>query len=121
MVVPFDSNNNLHPKIMEKKAYKNIKDVMKKYYTYSRVEARTGAGRNKGIKLTKNINSASLEMRDKQGNYTTIREIVLNKEKEGKKMFKAIAVTPTKGDKGSVLTIIVTRRSGDIQRNKDVL
>ena len=34
-------------------------------------------------------------------------------------MFKAIAVTPTKGNKGSRLTTIVTRRSEDAQKNKN--
>ena len=43
----------------------------------------------------------------------------MSKKIEGKALFKNIVVTPTEGNKGSMMMTFITRRSGDKERNKN--
>ena len=59
VAIPFNSTNNLHPRITEKHTYRNLKEVTKMDYTHSRVDTTTGARGKIAIKLVNNINTAS--------------------------------------------------------------
>ena len=50
--------------------------------------------------------------------YTTIREIIMSKEFEGKKMYMGVAATPTEGNREALMTTFITRRSGDREKNR---
>ena len=80
---------------------------MKKGYYHSKNLTSIWIGGRCTAKIARNINSASLEVKKKGiEEYTTMREIVMKKEIEGKALFKSMVVTPTEGNKGLMMMAV---------------
>ena len=119
MAIPFSSNDHLNENLMKTRAFKNAKEIMKKEYQHSKQSTMTGIGGRCTTKLVKNINSSTLELKKRDGTgYTTLREVVMSKNFEGKRLFMSMAVTPTEGNKEAVMTTFITRRSGDKEKSR---